>query len=183
MGWLSERVSLGFSLVELLLVVAIFATLSATALPVYNDLAEVSRLSSATREVERELQAARLKSVSTNRMLRVRLNCPVAGEFRTVEVLGTGADTAIDRCTTASYPYPAADQNRFTRPNFDGPIRRLSQQTTMTNGAIEFRPDGTAWDVSTGTPQAIGTTVSFTVTRRTRTRTVTVNAMGKIQMP
>lgn len=179
----SGRTSLGFSLIELLLTVAIFATLSAIALPVYHDLAEVSRLSSATREVERELQAARLKAVSTNRRLRVRFNCPVVGQFRTVEVLGTGADTAVDRCTTTAYPYPAPDQNRFTRPNFDGPIRLLTLDTTMTNGAIEFRPDGTAWDASTGTSQAIGSTVDVTVTRRTRTRTVTVNAMGKIQMP
>ncbi len=178
----SARGSLGFSLVELLLTVAVFATLAAMALPVYNDLAEVSRLNSATREVERELQAARLKAVSTNRTLRVRFNCPVAGQYRTVEVLGTGADTAIDRCTTTAYPYPAPDQNRFTRPNFDGPIRLLTLDTTMTNGAIEFRPDGTAWDASTGTPQGIATTVSLTVTRRTRTRTVTVNALGRVQL-
>lgn len=179
----SSRASLGFSLVELLLTVAVFATLSAMALPVYHDLAEVSRLNSATREVERELQAARLKAVSTNRRLRVRLNCPVAGQFRTVEVLGTGADTAADRCTSTSYPYPAPDQNLFTRPNLDGPIRLVTQLTTITNGAIEFRPDGTAWDASTGTPVGIATTVTFTVTRYTRSRTVTVNAMGKIQMP
>lgn len=178
----SARASLGFSLIELLLTVAVFAILSAMALPVYHDLSEVSRLNSATRDVERELQAARLKAVSTNRRLRVRFNCPVVGQFRTVEVLGTGADTAADRCTT-SYPYPAPDQNRFTRPNFDGPIRFVPQLTTISNGSIEFRPDGTAWDASTGTPVAIATTVDFTITRYSRSRTVTVNAMGKVQMP
>ena len=44
-------------------------------------------------ELEREFQSARLRAVIANRSLRVRLNCPAAGYYRTVEVLGTAADT------------------------------------------------------------------------------------------
>lgn len=173
-------VARGFSLLEMLLTMAVMVTLAAMALPVYNDLAEVSRLGSEVRLIERELQAARLKAVSTNRSLRVRMNCPAAGQLRTVEVLGTGADAATDRCQLQSYPYPAPDQNPFTRPNHDGPLRRLGLDTTVSDGTIEFRADGTAWDASTGTATQINGTKDFTVTRRTRTRRVTVNAMGRV---
>lgn len=170
----------GFSLLEMLLTMAVMVTLAAMALPVYNDLAEVSRLNSEARLIEREFQSARLKAVSTNRSLRVRMNCPATGMLRTVEVLGTSADGPLGRCMISVYPYPAPDQNPFTRPNHDGPIRRLGLETTVSDGAIEFRADGTAWDASTGTALQIGATKDFTVTRRTRTRRVTVNAMGRV---
>ena len=73
---LSER---GYSLNELMLIVAVAATLMAVGLPVMGDVTEASKLNSAARELERELQSARLKSVTTNRILRVRLNCPATG--------------------------------------------------------------------------------------------------------
>jgi hypothetical protein len=38
----------------------------------------------AIRNVERELQFARLDSVSTNRPMRVRLDCPQVGQIRSV---------------------------------------------------------------------------------------------------
>jgi Tfp pilus assembly protein FimT len=176
------RSTLGFSLIELLVIVVMIATLAGIALPVYNDLAEASRLSAAARDVERELQIARLRAVQANRSLRVRLNCPVAGQYRTVEVLGTSADTAGNRCSTSSYPFPAPDADPFTLPNLDGPLRYLSLQTTVSNAAIEFRPNGTAWDASSGTASAITGDLTITVTRRARTRTVTVNGLGKITL-
>ncbi len=172
----------GFTLIELLITIAIFATLAAMALPVYSDLAENSRLSAAAREVERELQTARLKAVSANRTLRVALNCPVAGQFRTVEVLGNGTDTQLDRCSDVAFRFPPPDQDPFTRPNLDGPIRRLTMQTTVTTQVIEFRPNGTAFQVVGGAPQAMATDTTITVTRRGRTRTVTVNGMGKVTL-
>ena len=68
------------------------------------------RLGMTARDVERELQFARLKSVSTNRPMRIRFNCPVAGQFRVVELIGTprvplAADGAANRCDETIYPY------------------------------------------------------------------------------
>jgi prepilin-type N-terminal cleavage/methylation domain-containing protein len=173
----------GFTLTELLITIGIFATLAAMAMPVYSDLAENSRLNSAAREVERELQSARLKAVGTNRTLRVAFNCPVAGQFRTLEVLGTATDNQLNRCTDVAFPYPPADQDPFTRPNHDGPMRRLTLQTTVTTQVVEFRPNGTALQVVGGAAQAIVGDLAVTVTRRGRSRTVTVNAMGKVTLP
>lgn len=171
----------GFSLTELLLTVTVAATLSAIALPFFGDVAERSRLNAATREVERELQSARLKAVSVNRRLWVRTNCPAPGQLRTTEFLATAADTAADRCSTTAYPFPPADTDLMTRPNYDGPLRYLPRDTTLTSVVVEFRPDGTAREVVGGVTQPIGGTLSILVTRLSSNRTVTVNALGKVE--
>jgi len=181
MGASSLRSRAGFSLVELIVVMAVLATLAGMAVPLYRDLAENSRLNSDARNVERQLQAARLKAVTVNRALRVAMNCPVAGQYRMVEVLGTPADTDASRCTDTSYPYPAADQNPFTRPNHDGPLQRLNQNTTVTTQVLEFRSNGQAFAVAAGIAQPMATDTTITLTRGSRTRTVTINAVGRVR--
>ena len=175
----SER---GFSLIELMMVVAVAGTLMAVSVPMLLDLSESSKLNTATREIERELQTARLKAVSTNRLLRVRLNCPAAGYFRTVEVLGTAADASSNRCLLTAYPFPAADTDLATRPNHDGPVRTLVNGAEVTTAVIEFRPDGSAAEVISDVAQNIDTPVSITVTRRDQTRTVNINGAGRVQL-
>lgn len=172
----------GFSLTELMLTVAVAATLIAMALPVLTDVTESAKLNGAAREVERELQSARLRAVSVNRLLRVRLNCPAEGYYRTVEVLGAAADTSANRCLTSAYPFPAADTDLTTRPNYDGPIRILPQDATVGSSVIEFRPDGTAYNVVANVPQPINEPVTITVTRHSKSKSVTVNGAGKIQL-
>src|SRR5687767_8048917 len=79
----------GFTLPELLLVVASIAIVSAMALPAITNMLPNMRVGMSARAVERTLQMARLKAVSSNRAIRVRFNCPAAGQFRMVEVIGT----------------------------------------------------------------------------------------------
>ena len=55
-----------------------------------------------------------------------------------------------------------------------------SNSATVTTRSIEFRPDGTAWDTSSGTAVAITSSVSLTVTRSGKTKTITVNSLGKV---
>jgi Tfp pilus assembly protein FimT len=180
-GRMASRVSsTGFSLVELLLVVGLIGALSAVALPVMTNMNESIKLSDAARLVERELQDARIKAVSSNRVLRVRLNCPTVGSIRRVEVLATIVDTAADRCLQSSYPFPAADSDVMTRPNFDGPVRTLPVGATVTSTVIQFAPDGTAGEVVNGVPQVIGTTVTLTIARAGKSKSVTINGTGKI---
>jgi hypothetical protein len=93
----------GFTLVDTLATIAIIATMAAIAAPQMIDGVDRMRLGMSARDVERELQFARLKSVSTNRPMRIRFNCPVAGQFRVVELIGTprvplAADGAANRC-------------------------------------------------------------------------------------
>ena len=161
--------------------VAVAATLMAIGLPALLDVNESSKLNAAGRELERELQSARLRAVTNNRALRVRLNCPVVGYYRTVEVLGTAADDSTDRCRQTVYPFPA-DNNLATRPNYDGPTRVLPNLATVTTGVIEFRPDGSAYNVVGNVAQPIGASVTLTLTRNGKSKAVTVNGSGKIQI-
>lgn len=172
----------GFSLIELLAVMAFAAIIFAMAVPSLRRQLDSMRLGEATRTVERELQSARLRAVTSNRRLRVRPNCPAAGSLRMVEVLGTAADTAANRCAYTAYPYPPPDTDPVTVPNLDGPIRPIPWGATVTNTTIEFRPDGTAWSVDgTGTAQAIPAAgTQLTVTRNMQTKAISVNALGKI---
>ena len=173
----------GYSLTELMLIVGVAGTMMAMAVPVAQDVTAAIKLGEASRMIERELQDARLRAVSSNRALRVRLNCPAVGQMRTVEVLGTAADTAVTRCAPSSYPYPPADQDYGTRPNYDGPLRYLPNSATVNTVAIQFQPDGTAQAVSTaGTVSALTTPQTLTITRKNRSRTVTVNGAGKVQL-
>ena len=79
-----------------------------------------------------------------NRVIRVRTNCPAAGYIRSVEVLGTAADTAGNRCMTTGYPFPPADTDIMTRPNFDGPGAGPPERSHGRATSFQFSPDGTA---------------------------------------
>jgi prepilin-type N-terminal cleavage/methylation domain-containing protein len=171
----------GFSLIELLLTVAVAATLMAVGMPVLLDVNESTKLNGATRELERELQSARLRAVTVNRNLRVRLNCPAAGYIRTVEVLGTAADVSANRCLLSAYPFPA-DNDAMTRPNHDGPTRVLPNGATIADRVIEFRSDGTAYDVVANVAQPLAAPITLTVTRNGKTKAMTLNGSGKIQL-
>jgi prepilin-type N-terminal cleavage/methylation domain-containing protein len=178
-GFRNER---GFTVSEMMIVVAAIATLSVIALPVMQDVTASIKLGQAARLVEREMQDARLKAVSSNRVIRVRLNCPAAGYIRSVEVLGTAADDATNRCMTTAYPFPPPDIDIMTRPNFDGPVRPLPAGATVGNAVLQFSPDGTAAQVINGVPTTITAPVSLSITRGGKTKTVTVNNAGKIQL-
>jgi len=151
------------------------------------------RLGMSLRDVERELQFAKLKAVSTNRPMRVRFDCPSAGKLRVVEVIGTSAlpdandaDAITNRCSETAYPYSptGADRSRLTRPNNDGPVRTLFSGTTFTaKQTLEFWPNGTVHTPCQAACSTSGTqigTVTLTLKRKTKTKNITVNGLGKI---
>lgn len=178
-----SRPERGFSLIELLMVIAVAGTLMAIAVPVMNDLSESSKLSTATRELERELQTARLKAVQTNRVLRMRLNCPTTGYFRIVAV-GTPHDGQTTRCLLTNYPYPG-NPNPLNPASSDGPLKLLAHDATMAGNTLEFRPDGRVFRVTgTGIVEVISSTTPerVTVTRKGQSRVVEVNGAGRIQL-
>ncbi len=170
----------GFSLIELMLTMAVAATLAVIAVPALNAMSDSTKLSNAAQQVERELQTARMKAVANNTPLRFRTNCPATGYFRIVEKLGTAADTPTTRCDASTYRWPAADTDLSTTPNYDGPVRQLLNDATVTTASIEFRPDGTAWNLTSGTAVALTTPLTLTVTRNSKTKTITVNNLGKV---
>jgi hypothetical protein len=150
----------------------------------------MTRLAESTREVERELQTAKSRAVGKGRPIRVRFNCPGPGLYRSTELIGTvsvpaAADTAGNRCSEVTYPFPAADGDPLTLPNVDGPVRRLGDAVVF--GAvqtIEFWPDGTA-HYDSGMPpwQMIPVNgINLTLTRKGVTSTISVNGLGRIQL-
>jgi Tfp pilus assembly protein FimT len=172
----------GFSLTDLMMTVAVLATLAAMAAPVMSDMTADIKIGEAARVVERELHDARFRAVSSNRIVRVRMNCPNAGFIRTVEFLNSAADTSTNRCSQTVYPFPAADQDIMTRPNYDGPVRTLPRDAAVGNHIIEFLPDGTARNVVANAPVNITTPITITVTRGYKSKAITINAAGKVQL-
>lgn len=184
--------ALGFTLIELLMTVTVIAIVAGIAVPLLQNVADSIKLGESTREVERELQTARLLAVSSNQPMRLRFDCPAAGSYRIVELVGTpsipaAADTAAARCALASYPYPGdADRNPLTRPNHDGPVRYLDPKVSFTvSQTIEFWPDGTAHTNTGGVNPwpgiaAAGTTI--TLTKSGKTKNIVVNGVGKVQI-
>ena len=180
----------GFSLIDTLATLAVFATVSAIAVPLVTNSLEGQRLGMETRNVERELQSARLSAVATNRPIRIRFNCPSTGMYRRVEVIGTvnvpHADDAEARAVArCGYPFPAADSNPLTRPNDDGPTQQLYSSVTFTAvQTLEFWPDGTV-HVPAATnpwPRLGATDATITVAKGSSTKSIKVNSLGKIRI-
>lgn len=185
----------GFSITDLVVTLAIMGTCAAIALPQLGNAVDGMRLGMSEREIERELQFARLKAVSVNRPMRVRFDCPSAGKVRVVELLGTSAspdandaDSYTNRCSETAYPYrpTGADSSRLTRPNNDGAIRYMYPGTTFTaKKTLEFWPDGSVHaDSGAGNPWPnIGLAgVTITLSRKGKTKNIMVNSLGKILM-
>ena len=179
----------GFTLIDMLVVVTIIATISAIALPSMLGAMDRMRLGQDARQVERELQAAKARAVVKGRTMRVRFDCPVAGQYRTVELIGTptvpvAADSAANRCDQSVYPYPA-DNDPATTPNLDGPLRRVDDTVSFAAGpTIEFRPNGTAfYEASAADFDLIPVAgVEIRLERYDVTATITVNGLGKIEL-
>jgi type II secretory pathway pseudopilin PulG len=178
----------GFTLIDTLATLAVFATVSAIALPRLTNSLEGQRLGMEARNVERELQSARLSAVASNRPIRVRFNCPSTGKYRRVEVIGTvnvpHADDAEARAVArCGYPFPAADTNPLTRPNNDGQTLQLNSTVTFTAvQTLEFWPDGTVHvpAVTNPWPRLGATDAAITVAKGSSTKSIKVNSLGKI---
>lgn len=173
------------------MVVALIAILSGVAVPTLVNSSAQMRLSNATRQVERELQQARMKAVRADRVIRVRFNCPAAGQFRMVELLGTPAQPAADdaesaaatRCSETNYPFPDSDPSYFAIPNHDGPVRELPVGVAFQSvTTIDFWPNGTAHAALSLVPLAAEATLTVYDVEKGSTfnRSITVNGLGKI---
>jgi prepilin-type N-terminal cleavage/methylation domain-containing protein len=189
----------GFTLLELMLVLAVLGVISSMAIPaVLNTMREI-KLAANARAVERQLQGARMKAVRSNRAMRVRFNCPTTGQYRMVELLGTRQTPATDdddsraatRCGYSAYPFPDSSQEFFSIPNNDGPIQTLQDGIGFGTDAqtVEFWPDGTAHVAAGGTQpwptipdEGIDITVFDIMHQSTIVTSIGVNGLGKIAL-
>lgn len=182
----------GFSLVDTLITVTLVSIVAGMAVAYLRDMTESMRLGQGAREVERELQTARLRAVASNRPIRVRFNCPTAGEYRMVEVIGSStapaaADGATNRCQENVYPYPPNDRSALTTPNHDGPLRKLHSSLSFGSGTtnLEFEPNGMVKqdNGSSGAwPPLASTGTEIVIVKGDSVKKITVNNVGKIQI-
>ena len=173
------------------MVTALVGILSVVGVPLLAQIGGAIALGEAARQVERELQSARMTAVSANHPVRVMFDCPVVGQYRMVELIGTpsvpaAGDGVVGRCSESTYPFPAPDNNPITRPNNDGALRRLAAQVSFTTATtIEFWPDGSAHINSGGInpwPPIASPGTNIVLTRSGKTRSILVNGIGKIQL-
>jgi prepilin-type N-terminal cleavage/methylation domain-containing protein len=179
----------GFSLVDIMVAVSVMAIIAAGAVPALVNVADSMKLGQGQRDVYQEMQTARLVAVASNRPMRLRFNCPAAGQYRLTEMIGTASkpdtnDTASDRCSDTKWKYPANDNDPTSRPNHDGPVRQLPNKVTFgATSTLEFWPDGTIHKDAGTLPWAqvgVGGT-AITVVKGTTVKTISVNGLGKIQ--
>lgn len=182
----AARSDAGFTLIELLIVSMLALAVSAIAAPAFSSFRESQRARDAARLVERELQTARLKAVTASRALRVRFNCPAAGQFRVLEVTGVATtDNSANRCSPTAFPFPGPNDTLRATPSLDSPVIYLPDGA-MLGGTVmhfEFSPRGQVFSVSgTGDTTALGNDAVLTITRNGWSNTVTVNALGRIKL-
>jgi len=107
----SER---GFTLFELVVVVAMIATLSAIALPVLTESTNRNAVWTASEQIGSQIRQARLKAITRNQNFRVQFDCPAVGQYRILAVQDDPViDDDPDRCTQ-SYEF---DGGVFVMPN------------------------------------------------------------------
>jgi Tfp pilus assembly protein FimT len=182
-AWRTDRQS-GFSLLELVIVMAGIVTLSAIVVPNFSNVVAAMKARDAARTVERQLQTARMKAVTHSRSLRVRFNCPAAGQLRMLEVTGVAAtDGAANRCDPTAYPSPGPNDMLRSTPSLDSPVIYLAEGTTVTGAlTLEFGPKGAVYLVAAGGAVSdINVPLVLTVTHKGRSNTVTINGLGRIR--
>lgn len=180
----------GFTLMELLVVVALLMVLMALVIPASMKMSEGMQLTAAARDVERELQSAHLKAVAANRAMRVLFNCPSAGRYRTVEVTGIVAvDGSGERCDDHAFPYPSSKDTNPNTPDRDGPVRQVSSTIALApenpHLGFQFAPNGQTSQVVGGALQPIGAAgvvVTLQTAHSARRATVNVNGLGRIHI-
>ena len=188
----ATRASAGFSLIDIMMSVAVLCIIASASVPSLMHVVNGVKLGQAQRDVYQEMQTARLIAVSSNRPIRIRFNCPYAGQYRLTELIGSPtrpdpADSAADRCSDTKWTFPANDNDPTTRPNRDGPVRRLPDTVTFeTAAALEFWPDGTVHrQVGGESPweqvSVAGGTV-VTIAKNKIVKTISVSGLGKIQL-
>lgn len=174
----------GYTLVELMVGVAVAATLAGTALPMVDRTLRHYALTQASESVAATIRHARMTAVSKNRTVLVRFDCPAPGLMRIVEVTGDPTiDTAANRCSLDAYPYPDRDPN--TLPNVDGPVVPLPSRAQFgTFESLKIDPQSRVTP-QTNCPNCTSAPIPATIDVKNAyaTKTITVTTGGQVVAP
>ena len=75
----------GFTLIEMMMVIAIIAIMSAVAIPAFMSMLPGMRLNGAARQVMTDLMAARMDAVKQNNRFRVFFNSPGTNQYQILD--------------------------------------------------------------------------------------------------
>jgi type II secretory pathway pseudopilin PulG len=172
----------GFTLIDTLVATGLIGILAAMTVPTVTSAMRMNAVTSAGQMVAATIRSARYTAISTSRTVRVRFNCPSAGAFRVVETIGTAADSAANRCSHATYPFP--DVNAQTLPDVDGPVLHLPGDTSFTTAQdLEIDSNGRVTRLIGCPACAAGSgTATAVVTDGGLKRTITVTPNGRISI-
>jgi prepilin-type N-terminal cleavage/methylation domain-containing protein len=156
--------SRGFSLVELMITVALIGIMAAMSIPVLSGARRKAALYSAQRDVAAQIRTARYSAVTGNKVMRVRFNCPSAGRYRVIEVTGNATiDNDTARC---SYPWPDFDSANL--PDSDGPVVLLPDGISFNaTQDLEIDTRGQITPLSGASPATIRVTDGSTISQVT----------------
>ena len=178
---MSRRES-GFTLVEVVVVSAVAMITIGLAAPTLTGAMQQYQFNTDVQQLASTVRTARYKAVSTNRTMRVRLNCPSRGQMRVVQVTGnSGIDDAADRCDTSVYPYPGITPSTAS----DGPVMLMGTSINYPANAssIEISTTGRMVPLS-GCPNCAAGSPPFVINvedeRNGLQRSVTVSASGSV---
>ena len=171
------------TLSELMMTTLVATTLLAIAVPSGMAALDSLALGNARQAVGTALQTARLRAVSANRPMRLRLNCPATGQYRVVEVTGVSSvDNSGARCDEAVFGYPGPKDSDPATPAHDMPVQRLSSKIDSLSGPdLEFAPDGTTRVFMGGGFTTMVEPAFVQVTREGLSMGISINALGRIQ--
>lgn len=158
----------GFSLIELLITIAIASSLSVIAILYIPGIVDSYRVRGAARQIYSDMQMARLGAIKGGRNWAVCFS-PGNTNFTSYSIRNTpGTDNNLctpDDPSTGAAPFYRKDVN------LSGDYSTLTFDENFTGTNVEFNPNGTA---SSG---------NVTITKGSRTITVTVNGnTGNIRM-
>lgn len=145
----------GFTLIELMVVVAVLAVLLAIAVPSFESIINSSRLTSAANELVASIQTARMGSMRHNRRAVVCLSAdPQAATPACGTVNPTGWITFVDTNGNGLFDAPSspavATDDTLLRVSTVKPPMAVSA-SPATAGKLVFRSDGLARDNTGGT--------------------------------
>ena len=158
------RKQAGFSLVELMVVIAVLAIIAAVALPSFQGMRDAARVRSAVEAVYSQLQFARSESVKQNRDLFVSVTTGASWCVGISNVTGCACGTP-GSCQFG--PAGALAENNVLAENFVG----VSLASNLTEFLIDNRRGGTA------------AAATLTLTGgSSKTGSVTISPLGRVSI-
>ncbi|MFI8482568.1 GspH/FimT family pseudopilin [Pseudomonas sp. NPDC078700] len=166
MGWLHHK---GFTLVELMVTVAVLAIFAAIAVPSMSSLIQSNRVQGAADEFLSQLQYARSEAILRNRVVTVENTSGTTGEWsKGIRIYASASRTPNTAYSQTTDGNPLREHSGFNQTGLS--IRSSAAQY------ISFRPNGTL-----ATPAELQLTACFD-NKTAKAKQVSIQPSGRIKL-